>query len=132
MFTENPAVITAIVSVISLLIIAAGGAYWLGRLSNRVDRLEEKVDQLDAKVDRLDAKVDRQFSELRSEMREEMRLVNQRVDQLDAKFDRRFDDLRSELIAEMRRGNQQLLLALVNHQHAADGETIFRVPVAAE
>ena len=121
MFTENPAVITAIVSVISLLIIAAGGAYWLGRLSNRVDRLEEKVDQLDAKVDRLDAKVDRRVDELRAE-----------IHQLDAKFDRRLDELRSELIAEMRRGNQQLLLALVNHQHAADGETIFRVPVAAE
>ena len=71
----DPAVITAIVSVISLLIIAAGGAYWLGRLSNRVDRLEEKFDQLDAKVDRLDAKVDH----LRSELLEEMRRGNQQL-----------------------------------------------------
>ena len=114
MFTENPAVITAIVSVISLLIIAAGGAYWLGRLSNRVDRLEEKVDQLDAKVDR-------QFIELRNEFREEIR-------QLDAKFDRRFN----ELAEEMRRGNQQLLLTLVNHRHDTDGYPVFRMPVAAE
>ena len=67
MITE-PAVITAIVSVISLLIIAAGGAYWLGRLSNRVDRLEEKVDQLDGKVD-----------QLRSELLEEMRRSNQQL-----------------------------------------------------
>ena len=74
MITE-PAVITAIVSVISLLIIAAGGAYWLGRLSNRVDRLEEKFDQLDAKVDRLDSKVDH----LRSELLEEMRRGNQQL-----------------------------------------------------
>ena len=91
MITE-PAVITAIVSVISLLIVAAGGAYWLGRLSNRVDRLEEKVDQLDGKV----------------------------------------DQLRSELLEEMRRGNQQLLLALANHRHDADGHPVFRMPVAAE
>ena len=103
MIPEDPAVITAIVSVISLLIVAAGGAYWLGRLSNRVDRLEEKVDQLDSKVDRLDAKVDRQFSELRS-----------------------------ELLEEMRRGNQQLLLTLANHRHDADGYPVFRMPVAAE
>ena len=114
MFTENPAIITAIVSIISLLIIAAGGAYWLGRLSNRVDRLEEKVDQLDAKVDR-------QFIELRNEFREEIR-------QLDAKFDRRFN----ELAEEMRRGNQQLLLALANHRHDDDGYPVFRMPVAAE
>lgn len=132
MITVDATVITAIVGILSLLIVAIGGAYWLGRLSNRVDRLEEKVDQLDAKVDRqfielraeihhLDAKVDRRVDELREEIR-----------QLDAKFDRRIDELRSELLAEMRRGNQQLLLALTNHQHAADGETIFRVPVAAE
>lgn len=117
----NPAIITAIVSVVSLLIVAAGGAYWLGRLSNRVDRLEEKVDQLDGKVDRLDAKGDRQFNELREEIR-----------QLDAKFDRRLDELRSELLAEMRRENQQLLLTLANHRHDADGYPVFRMPVAAE
>ena len=125
MLTENPAVITAIVSVISLLIIAAGGAYWLGRLSNRVDRLEEKVDQLDAKVDRMDAKFDQRLIELRSELREEIR-------QLDEKVDRRFDELRSELLEEMRRGNQQLLLALANHRHDDDGYPVFRMPVAAE
>ena len=110
----NPAIITAIVSVVSLLIVAAGGAYWLGRLSNRVDRLEEKVDQLDAKSDR-------QFNELRDEIR-----------QLDAKFERRLDELRSELLEEMRRGNQQLLLTLANHRHDADGYPVFRMPVAAE
>ena len=114
MINVDAAVITAIVGIISLLLVAAGGAYWLGRLSNRVD-------QLDVKVDRLDAKVDRQFIALREEMR-----------QLDAKFDRRFDELRSELLEEMRRGNQQLLFALANHRHDADGEPVFRVPVAAE
>ena len=92
MINADAAVITAIVGIISLLVVAAGGAYWLGRLSNRVDRLEEKVDQLDAKVDRL----------------------------------------RSELLEEMRRGNQQLLLTLANHRHDADGDPVFRVPVAAE
>ena len=132
MITVDATVITAIVGILSLLIVAIGGAYWLGRLSNRVDRLEDKVDQLESKIDQLDAKVDRQFIAFRNEMREEIRLVSQRVDQLDAKFDRRFDELRNELLTEMRRGNQQLLLALANHQHAADGETLFRVPVAAE
>ena len=99
MINADAAVITAIVGIISLLLVAAGGAYWLGRLSNRVDQLDVKVDQLDVKVDQLDAKVDR---------------------------------LRSEMLEEMRRGNQQLLYALANHRHDADGEPVFRVPVAVE
>lgn len=103
MITVDATVITAIVSVLTLLVVAVGGAYWLGRLSNRVDRLEERVEQLDAKVDRLDAKVDQGFIELRN-----------------------------ELLAEMRRENQQLLLTLANHRHDADGYPVFRMPVAAE
>ena len=102
MINADAAVITAIVGIISLLLVAAGGAYWLGRLSNRVD-------QLDVKVDRL----------------------ADEISQLDAKFDRRFNELRNELLEEMRRGNQQLLFALANHRHDADGEPVFRVPVAA-
>ena len=92
MINADAAVITAIVGIISLLIVAAGGAYWLGRLSNRVDQLDVKVDRLDAKVDRL----------------------------------------HNELLDEMRRGNQQLLLTLANHRHDADGDPVFRIPVAAE
>ena len=114
MISVDASVLTAIVSVLSLLIVAVGGAYWLGRLSNRVDRLEERVEQLDAKFDQ-------RFIELREEMH-----------QLDAKFDRRFNELRNELLEEMRRGNQQLLLTLANHRHDADGDPVFRVPVAAE
>ena len=110
MIEVDAAVITAIVGIISLLIVAAGGAYWLGRLSNRVDQLDEKFAQLDVKVDRLDAK----------------------IDQMDAKFDRQFNELRTELLEEMRRGNQQLLLTLANHRHDADGDPVFRIPVAAE
>lgn len=72
MINADAAVITAIVGIISLLIVAAGGAYWLGRLSNRVD-------QLDVKVDRLDAKFDRQFSDLRNELLDEMRRGNQQL-----------------------------------------------------
>ena len=98
MINADAAVITAIVGIISLLLLAAGGAYWLGRLSNRVDQLDVKVDRLAAEIGQLDAKVDR---------------------------------LRGELLEEMRRGNQQLLLTLANHRHDADGEPLFRVPVAA-
>ncbi len=72
MIEVDAAVITAIVGIISLLIVAAGGAYWLGKLSNRVD-------QLDVKVDRLDAKFDRQFSDLRNELLDEMRRGNQQL-----------------------------------------------------
>ena len=75
MIEVDAAVITAIVGIISLLIVAAGGAYWLGRLSNRVDQLDAKFAQLDAKVDRLDAKVDL----LRTDLLDEMRRGNQQL-----------------------------------------------------
>ncbi len=96
MISLDPAAITAMVGIVTLLLLAAGGAYWLGKLSNRVDQLGKQVDQLS------------------TDMREGFR------------------ELREELQEEIRRGNQQLLQALANHTHDADGLPVFRVPVSAE
>ena len=92
MISLDPAAITAMVGIVTLLLLAAGGAYWLGKLSNRVDHLGKQVDQLS------------------TDIREGFR----------------------ELREEMRRDNQQLLQALANHTHDADGLPVFRVPVSAE
>ncbi len=69
--------------------------------------------KLSNRVGHLENRVDQLADEMR-EMCEEMR--NQRA----------------ELLEEIRRGNQQLLLALANHSHDADGQPIFRVPVSPE
>ena len=106
MISFDPATVVAIVNVITLLILIGGGVSWLGKLGNRVSNLENRVDQLETKIDQVDKKVDQLADEMR-EMREEIR-------------------------EEIRRGNQQLLLALANHSHDADGQPIFRIPVSPE
>lgn len=114
MISIDPAVLAAIVSLLTLLAVIAGGVFWLGKLSNRVGNLEKRVDQLDAKVDDVAEDLRKEMREMRNEIREEMR------------------EMRSELLEEMRHGNQQLLLALVNHSHDAGGQPMFRVPVNPE
>ena len=121
MISADPDVVVAIIGAITLLVAIGGFVYWLGKLSNRVDNLDKKVDQLDKKVDQLTEEVRKGFQDVREEMRrsqEEMREEMRRSQE--------------EMREEMRRGNQQLLLALANHSHDADGQPIFRVPVSAE
>ncbi len=110
MISADPDVVVAIIGAITLLVAIGGFVYWLGKLSNRVDNLDKKVDQLDKKVDQLTEEVRKGFQDVREEMRRSQ----------------------EEMREEMRRGNQQLLLALANHSHDADGQPIFRVPVSAE
>ena len=50
MISLDPAAITAMVGIVTLLLLAAGGAYWLGKLSNRVDQLGKQVDQLSTDI----------------------------------------------------------------------------------
>ena len=110
MISIDPATVIAAASLVTLFILIGSGIYWFGKLSNRVGNLETRVDQL--------------ADEMRN-MREEMH--GQRNELLEAMHNQR-----TELLEEMRRGNQQLLLALANHSHDADGQPIFRVPVNPE
>jgi TolA-binding protein len=117
MISIDPAVAAASISFVTLLALIGGGFFWLGKLSNRVGQLEHRVDQLADEMRELREEMRQQRNELREEMhelREEMR------------------QQRNELLEEMRRGNQQLLLALANHSHDADGQPSFRVPVNPE
>lgn len=41
-------------------------------------------------------------------------------------------ELREELREEIRRGNQQILYALANHTHDADGKALFVIPPGSE
>ena len=106
MISFDPATIVAFVNVITLLILIGGGVFWLGKLGSRVSNLENRVDQLETKIDQVDKKVDQLADGMR--------------------------DMREEIREEIRRGNQQLLLALANHSHDADGQPIFRIPVNPE
>jgi len=73
----------------------------LAVVETRLDAVEAKVDALDAKIDALDAKIDARFAAQ------------------DAKID--------ILIGEVRRLSQ-LMVAIANHRHDADGNIIFTLP----
>ena len=45
--------VAAVASIITLLVLIAGGIFWLGQLTNRVGQLENRVDELDNKIDQL-------------------------------------------------------------------------------
>ena len=67
--------------------------------------------------------------------------ISSRVDSLEAGIrDTRMEirdlrteiqDTREELLTEIRRSNQQILDALANHTHDADGNAVFRSPPVA-
>ena len=60
----EPSVISAIVSVITLLVLVFGGAYWLGKIGSRVTRLETDVAQLATVVAQLTVTVARNSEQI--------------------------------------------------------------------
>ena len=84
----------------------------LAVVETRLDAVDAKIDALNAKIDALDAKTDARFAALDAKI--EARFAAQ-----DAKID--------ILIGEVRRLNQ-LMVAMANHRHDADGNIIFTLP----
>lgn len=84
----------------------------LAVVETRLDAVDAKIDALDAKIDALDAKIDARFAAQDAKI--EARFAAQ-----DAKID--------ILIGEVRRLNQ-LMVAMANHRHDADGNIIFTLP----
>lgn len=123
MISIDPAVLSVIISFITLLALIGGGFFWLGKLGNRVSQVETRLGRVEDRVDEVDKKVD--------EIDKKVSLLTNKIDQVDQKIDLLAEGMR-DLREEMRRGNQQLLIALANHGHDDDGQPVFRVPVSAE
>jgi peptidoglycan hydrolase CwlO-like protein len=45
----------------------------LAEIDKRIDKLDNRIDKLDAKIDKVDAKIDLRFSELRGDLRGEIK-----------------------------------------------------------
>ena len=120
MISFDADVAAAAISFLTLLALIGGGFFWLGKLGNRVGQLESRIGQMEDRVGQIETKVDR---------------LEVKVDQIETKVDQIAEELRNfreEMREEIRRSNQQILLALVNHPHDADGQPVFRVPVSPE
>ena len=128
MLTVDAPTITAIASVIALLVVAGGGLYRLGKLGNQVEQLQVQV--RDIREDMRDIR--QEMRDTRQEMREEMSSLR---DEMREEMSSLRDEMREEMGAlrdEMRRNHQQLLIALANHSHDEQGHAVFRMPAGAE
>ena len=106
----NATTITAAVAVLAVLITLATGIYQLGRLSQQVANLSLQIDQV----------------------REENRI---QIDQVRVEIDQIREENRRDnaaLLEELRRSIRQLLDALGNHTHDADGNPVFTIPPGSE
>ena len=101
-------------------------------------RLELKEDIADTKLEILKATAElrHEIADTKTELRQEIadaktelrhEIANTRIE-LEAKIDAAKD----EVLQEIRRGHQQLILALVNHTHNANGQAVFTLPPETE
>ena len=87
----------------------------MNNVENRLGNVETRLAVVETRLDAVDAKID---------------ALNAKIDALDAKTDARFAALDAKidiLIGEVRRLNQ-LMVAMANHRHDADGNIIFTLP----
>ncbi len=101
-------------------------------------KLELKEDIADTKLEVLKATAElrQEIADTKTELRHEIadaktelrhEIANTRIE-LEAKIDAAKD----EVLREIRRSHQQLILALVNHTHNANGQAVFALPPETE
>ena len=117
----NTTTITAAVAVLAVLITLATGIYQLGRLSQQVANLSLQIDQV-----REENRI--QIDQAREENRIQIDRVRVEIDQI--REENRRDN--AALLEELRRSIRQLLDALGNHTHDADGNPVFTIPPGSE
>ena len=117
----NATTITAAVAVLAVLITLATGIYQLGRLSQQVANLSLQIDQV-----REENRI--QIDQAREENRIQIDRVRVEIDQI--REENRRDN--AALLEELRRSIRQLLDALGNHTHDADGNPVFTIPPGSE
>ena len=114
LYALNSSAIVAFVGIVVYL------ALRLGRLPTRQEHNELRNEfKSDMAEFRREYKED--MAEFRREYKEDMAQLRQEHREGMAQ-------LRQELVAEFRRSHQQLMLALVNHSHNAEGQAVFTAP----
>ncbi len=99
---KTAAIVVAVVAVIGWV---GGNLYWTGYIYGQLDGLETDTPGIRTEI--RDTRME--IRDLRTEIQ----------------------DTREELLTEIRRSNQQILNALANHTHDADGNAVFRSPPVA-
>ena len=121
----NSGAIVAVVGVVVYL------ALRLGRLPTRQEHNELR-NEFKADMAQLRTDMREDMAQLRTDMREDMAQLrtDMREDMAQLRADVRED--MAQLRAEFRHSHQQIMLALVNHSHREDGQTVFALPPEME
>ncbi len=87
--------------------------------------LKEEIAATKLEVFKAKAELRQEIADAKAELRQE--ITNTRTE-LEVKIDAAKD----EVLREIRRSHQQLILALVNHTHSANGQAVFTLPPETE
>ena len=91
------------------------------------NKVELKEDVAAVKLEVLNAK-----AELRQEIADTKAELRQEIADTGARLRQEITDAKEEVLREIRRSHQQLMLALVNHTHNANGQAVFTLPPETE
>ena len=132
-------IIVAIIGSQGLIVAAlALAAYRIGRLPSREEsndlrkevsdtKVELKQDIADTKLEILTAK-----TELRQEIVDSEAKLRQEIVNTKRELETKIDATKDEVLRAIHSSHQQLMLALVNHTHNANGQATFTLPPETE
>ena len=103
--------------------------------ANKVELKEEiAATKLDLKEDIANTKLEvfKAKAELRQEIDNVKIELRQEIDNVKIELRQEIGAAKDEVLQEIRRSHQQLILALVNHTHNANGQAVFTLPPETE
>lgn len=133
-----PIIATVIGSHGLLAVVLVGIALRLGGLPTRrelnalrdevaANKVELKEDVAAVKLEILNAK-----AELRQEIADAKTELRQEIADARRELEAKIDAARDEVLQEIRRSHRQMMLALANHTHNANGQAMFALPPETE
>ncbi len=132
-------IIVAIIGSQGLIVAAlALMAFRVGRLPSREEsnalRDEVAANKVELKEDVANVKLEILNTEakLRQEIAATEARLRQEIAATEARLRKEITDSKEEVLREIRRSHQQLILALVNHTHNANGQAVFTLPPETE
>ena len=116
----EPQTYALIGAAITVALFPLGGAFALGRLFQRVDTNTAEIGRIATEVSQLSVQVQQLAAQVQQLATQVQQLATQ-VQQLSADV--------SQLSSESRRTNE-MVIALANHRHDVDGNTVFTLPTS--
>ncbi len=133
-----PIIATVIGSHGLLAVVLVGIALRLGGLPTRKEYNDLRGDVSDNKQEIVSTKAElkQEIADTKAELRQEIvdakTELRQEIANTKMQLEAKIDAAKYEVLQEIRRSHQQLMLALANHTHNANGQAVFTLPPETE